>query len=58
MGTKLGCIRDCWSLFMINLAPSTTTKDLFNLFKEAGPVFDVFLPKDSSSGQGRGFGFV
>lgn len=58
MGTKSGWIRDCWPLFVTNLAPSTTTKDLFNLFKEAGPAFDVFLPKDGSSGQGRGFDFV
>ncbi|XXG80484.1 hypothetical protein AAC387_Pa09g1336 [Persea americana] len=58
MGTKLAWIRDCWSLFVTNLAPATTTKDLFDVFKEAGPVFYVFLPKDRSSRQGRGFGFV
>ena len=58
MGTKLGWIRDCWSLFVTNLAQATTTKDLFNVFKEAGLVFDVFLPKDRRSGQGKGFGFV
>lgn len=55
MGTKLAWIRDCWSLFVTNLAPATTTKDLFDVFKEAGPVFDVFFPKDRSSGGGRGF---
>eukprot|EP00268_Persea_americana_P021832 TRINITY_DN21728_c0_g2_i4.p1 TRINITY_DN21728_c0_g2~~TRINITY_DN21728_c0_g2_i4.p1 ORF type:complete len:201 (+),score=32.37 TRINITY_DN21728_c0_g2_i4:129-731(+) len=55
MGTKLGWIR---SLFVTNLALATTTKDLFNVFKKAGPVFDVFLPKDRRSGQGKGFGFV
>lgn len=46
MGTRLVWIWDCWSLFVTNLAPATTTKNLFNVFKEAGPFFDVFLPKD------------
>ena len=61
MGARLGWIRDCWSLFRLfitNLAPVTTRKDLFEVFKEAGPVFYVLLPKDRSSGKGRGFGFV
>ena len=35
-----------------------STKDLFEGFREAGPVFDAFIPKDRSSGKGRGFGFV
>ncbi|XXG72547.1 hypothetical protein AAC387_Pa07g1616 [Persea americana] len=55
---KLRWIRDCWSLFISNLSLVTTTKDLFDVFKEAGPVFDVFLPKDKITGKGRGFGFV
>eukprot|EP00268_Persea_americana_P059851 TRINITY_DN7393_c0_g2_i2.p1 TRINITY_DN7393_c0_g2~~TRINITY_DN7393_c0_g2_i2.p1 ORF type:complete len:273 (+),score=44.60 TRINITY_DN7393_c0_g2_i2:1124-1942(+) len=58
MGSKLGWIRDCWSLFVSNLSPTVTTKILFDVFREAGPVFDVFLPKDKTSGKGRGFGFV
>lgn len=55
---NLGWIRDGWSLFVSNLSPATTTKNLFDVFKEAGPVFDVFLPKDKITGKGRGFGFV
>lgn len=43
MGTKLAWMRDCWSLFVMNLHPVTTTKDLFFVFREAGPVFDVFV---------------
>lgn len=58
MGTKLVWIRDCWSLFVMNLHPATTTKNLFFVFREAGPVFDVFVPKDKNTGRGRGFGFV
>ena len=57
MGTKLGWIRDCWSLFITNLSLRVTSKDLFDVFREAGPVFDVFLQRDRSS-ESRGFGFV
>ncbi|XXG47463.1 hypothetical protein AAC387_Pa02g2108 [Persea americana] len=35
-----------------------TIKDLFEVFREVGQVFDVFLPKDRLNGRGRGFGFV
>lgn len=34
------------------------SKVLFKVFKEGGPIFDVFLPRDKLSGAGRGFGFV
>lgn len=51
MGTKLGWIRDCWSLFVSNLSPVVTTKDLFDVFREAGPVFDFFWPRDILSGK-------
>ena len=55
---NLGQIRACWSLLVLNLSPAMTTEDLFDVFKEACPVFDVFLPKDNITGKGRGFGFV
>ena len=58
MGSKLGWIRNCWSLFVSNLSSSVTSKVLFKVFKEAGPVFDVYLHEDKVSGVGRGFGFV
>lgn len=54
MGSKLGWIRNCRSLFVSNLSPSVTSKVLFKVFREAGPVFDVFVPKDKVSGVGRG----
>lgn len=38
-------IRDCWSLFVTNLSLVVTTKDLYGHFREAGTVFDVFVPK-------------
>lgn len=31
---------------------------MFEVFKETGPVIDVFLPRDNVSGVGRGFCFV
>lgn len=58
MGSNLGWLRDWWSLFVTNLSPVVTTKDLFEVFREVGQVFDVFLPKDRLNGRGRGFGFV
>ena len=57
MGAKLGWIRDCWSLFITNLSSRVTTKDLFDVFREAGPVIGVFLPRDRSS-ESRGFRFA
>ena len=56
--TNLGRIRDCWSLVVSNLSPVVMSKDLFEVFRKAGPVFDAFLPKDKFSGRSRGFGFV
>ena len=58
MASKLGWIRDCWSLFVSNLTSSMTNRDLYALFREAGPVFNEFLPKDEHSGVSRGFGLV
>lgn len=42
MGTKLGWIRECWSLLVTNLSQRVTTKILFDVFREAGPVFCLF----------------
>lgn len=58
MRTKLGWIRDCWSLLVTYLSSRVTSKGLFDDFWEAGPVFNVFLPKDRPSGRSRGSGFV
>lgn len=56
---NLRWIRDCWSFFVTNLSPVVTTKDLYGHFREAGTVvFDVFVPKNNSSGASRGFGFI
>lgn len=35
-----------------------TSKVLFDGFKEAWPVFHVFMPRDKFSGASGGFGFV
>lgn len=35
-----------------------TNRDLYALFREAGPVFDEILPKDKHSGVSRGFRLV
>lgn len=51
-------IRDFWMLFISNLAPIATEKDLYGHFREAGLVFDVFIPRNKHSGDSRGFGFV
>lgn len=34
------------------------SKVLFKVFREGGPIFDVFFLRDKLSGAGRGFGFV
>lgn len=38
-------IRDCWSFFVSNLPPNVTTNELYELFHDAGSVFDVFVPQ-------------
>lgn len=43
---NLRWIRDCWSLFVSNLPETVTTKDLYDLFREPGVVFDVFVPRN------------
>lgn len=45
-------------LFVSNLAPNVTSKDLYAHFHEAGVVFDALVPQDKQSGGSRGFGFV
>lgn len=56
--SSLWWIRDCWSLFVSNISSVVTANDLFAHFREVGTVFDVFVPKNKSTGQIRGFAFV
>lgn len=37
---------------------TVTSKELFLLFGEAAPVFDVFIPRVLQKGSSRGFAFV
>lgn len=45
-------------LFIGNLAPSTSEKDLQDLFAEFGKVRSLKLVTDVFSGQCKGFGFI
>ena len=45
-------------LFIGNLSPSTTEKDLTALFSEFGTVRSLKLITDVFSGQCKGFGFI
>lgn len=45
--------RDCWSLFVTNLGPSVLVNDLYSHFREAGFVFDVFIPRNKQNGKSR-----
>ena len=45
-------------LFVGNLAFDTTREELEALFKEVGPLKDVFLPLDRETRRPRGFAFV
>ncbi len=45
-------------LFVGNLAFSTTSDELSELFREFGEIGDVFIPTDRDSGRPRGFAFV
>ena len=45
-------------LFVGNLAFDTTREELEALFREAGPLKDVFLPLDRETRRPRGFAFV
>jgi splicing factor 3B subunit 4 len=47
------------TLYVGNLDVERTTEAiLWELFVQAGPVVDVFIPKDRVNQQGQGFGFV
>lgn len=56
--SNLQWIGDCWSLFVSNLPSIVSTKVLYDLFHEAGFVFDVFIPRNKSNRGSRDFGFV
>jgi RNA recognition motif-containing protein len=45
-------------LYVGNLAPDVTDKDLEGLFAQAGMCESVAVVSDKGSGQSRGFGFV
>jgi len=45
-------------LIILNLARSTTKKQLKNLFEEYGSVESCDLVLDKSTGKSKGFGFV
>lgn len=45
-------------LYIGNLAPTTSEKDLQDLCSPHGPVNEVHLPLDRETGRPRGFGFV
>ena len=45
-------------LIILNLARSTTQKQLKNLFEEYGSVESCSLVLDKSTGKSKGFGFV
>jgi RNA recognition motif-containing protein len=45
-------------LFVGNLDFSATREDIESLFTQVGPVVDVFLPSDRTTGRPRGFAFV
>ena len=45
-------------LFVGNLDFRTTREQVESLFAEAGPIRDVFLPVERTTGRPRGFAFV
>jgi RNA recognition motif-containing protein len=45
-------------LFVGNLAFDTTKEELETLFREVGPLKDVFLPLDRETRRPRGFAFI
>ena len=46
------------TLYVANLPWRTTEDDLAALFAEFGPVVDVRIIQDPSTGRSRGYGFV
>ncbi|CAM8977580.1 unnamed protein product [Rhodiola kirilowii] len=49
---------DLRKFFVGGISSSTTEETLFNYFKQFGDVVGVNIPKNLSTGQSRGFGFV
>lgn len=45
-------------VFVGNLSFQTTRDEVEDLFVQAGPIRDVFLPTDRATGRPRGFAFV
>lgn len=45
-------------VFVGNLDFGVTREQLLDLFKQAGPVRDVFLPTERTTNRPRGFAFV
>jgi RNA recognition motif-containing protein len=45
-------------VFVGNLDYGVTRTQMLDLFQQAGPVRDVFLPTDRETGKPRGFAFV
>jgi RNA recognition motif-containing protein len=45
-------------MYVGNLAWSSTSEDLKDLFSQYGEVADVYVPTDRDSGRPRGFAFV
>lgn len=45
-------------VFVGNLSYNTTKEQVQELFAQAGPLTDVFLPTDRETGRMRGFAFV
>jgi translation initiation factor 3 subunit G len=50
--------RDDYSVRVTNVSPDTTEADLTELFRKCGHPKRVFLAKDRSTGESRGFAFV
>lgn len=49
--TNLQWIRDCWTLFVVDLHRNVIEKDLFGHFSKAGVVFNVFIPRIKVNGR-------
>ena len=45
-------------LYIGNLAKSTTEDELQTLFEQVGEVTTIWIMKDRSNGESRGFGFL
>ncbi|MBU22774.1 MAG: RNA-binding protein [Acidobacteria bacterium] len=45
-------------IYVGNLPYQATEDDLAALFRRIGPVAEVLVPRDATTGRARGFGFV